>query len=510
MGYTLKELKGKISDVEKVQTSGDYNTYLKKAKDYFSTLSADEKLYNESLADDAETQQQIKEVIIKPCNLIMKYAEQPETAKEKKQEKAEAKAEDKKAKQLELDFSDKGKEEKATPKKESKAEKPKKKAKPKAVVPEWEDNQGKPYPTVEVSLLKRFISLNCKTVSFINDRKNNPKSLLNSLQSAIISKKIRKSSEFADEIMQMQKMLIQLNTDIDKKKITGKDVVTIDNADKIKTKLDRFKEGDLCKLSKRFVNRAQHKEGRKAEAVKILKKLQALPINEAYEDERKAMINILSDYANGKTSTIDAVSRQLRGLGRHCNGLGSVADENGIVSSEDVVKATFDSAGFTGRWASFFGNPSSNFKIMVYGAAGGGKSTFCILLAKYLTEHLGWRVLYIASEERFGYTLKEKLKRLNACNENLHIAESVPDGALKDYDCVFFDSVNDLQIEPSKLNEYTDGIASVSIFQCTKDGQYKGGQEFSHDADVVVRVDDMVAVTEKNRFGNSGNEFVVG
>ncbi len=147
---------------------------------------------------------------------------------------------------------------------------------------------------------------------------------------------------------------------------------------------------------------------------------------------------------------------------------------------------------------------------MVYGAAGGGKSTFCILLAKYLTEKLGWRVLYIASEERFGYTLKEKLKRLNACNENLHIAESVPEGALQDYDCVFFDSVNDLQIEPTKLNEYTDGIASVSIFQCTKDGQYKGGQEFSHDADVVVRVDDMVATTEKNRFGNSGNEFMVG
>lgn len=397
---------------------------------------------------------------------------------------------------------------KAEPK--PKAEKPKREPKPKVFNPEWEGNM-QPYPTSEVSLLKRFVNLNGKTVSAITSSKtNNPKSLLNSLQSAIISKKIRKSSEFAEEVMQMQKMLIKLNTDIDKKKITGKDVVTIENADSMKEKLDSYKVGDLSKLSKRFVSRAQYREGRKEEAEKILKKLRELPINEAYEDERGAMISILNDYVEGKTSSIDAVSRQLRGLGRQCCGLGSVADENGIVSSEDIVNATFDSAGFTGRWKSFFGNPSSDFKIMVYGAAGGGKSTFCILLAKYLTEQLGWRVLYIASEERFGYTLKEKLKRLNACNENLHIAESVPEEALRDYDCVFFDSVNDLQIEPSELNDYTEGIASVSIFQCTKDGQYKGGQEFSHDADVVVRVDEMVAVTEKNRFGNSGNEFMVG
>ena len=400
------------------------------------------------------------------------------------------------------------------PKKEpmakTKAEKPKKEPKAKVFIAEWEGNM-QPYPTSEVSLLNRFVKFNGKTVSDITSSKtNNPKSLLNSLQSAIISKKIRKSSDFADEIMEMQKMLIKLNTDIDQKKITGKDVIEIENADKMKEKLSSYKVGDLSKLSKRFVSRAQYKEGRKEEAEKILKKLKELPINEAYEDERSAMVSILEDYVDGKISSIDVVSRQLRGLGRQCCGLGNVADENGIVSSEDMVKATFDSAGFTGRWSSFFGNPSSNFKIMVYGAAGGGKSTFCILLAKYLTEHLGWRVLYIASEERFGYTLKEKLKRLNACNENLHIAERVPDGVLKDYDCVFFDSVNDLQIEPSELNDYTDGIASVSIFQCTKDGQYKGGQEFSHDADVVVRVDDMVAVTEKNRFGNSGNEFVVG
>ena len=47
------------------------------------------------------------------------------------------------------------------------------------------------------------------------------------------------------------------------------------------------------------------------------------------------------------------------------------------------------------------------------------------------------------------------------------------------------------------------------VFQSTKDGNYRGTQEFAHDADVVVKVENMVAVTEKNRFGGSNLQFNV-
>lgn len=155
----------------------------------------------------------------------MKEFGQPKANKEEKE-----KTDDKGAKQLELNFSVVGKE---TNKKEVDSKKQKNENKEKAVVPELEGDKTNPFPTAEVSLLKRFVNLNGKTLSAIADSKtSNPKNLLNSLQNAIIAKKIRKSSEFAEEIMQMQKMLIQLNTDIDKKKISGKDIVTIDNADK--------------------------------------------------------------------------------------------------------------------------------------------------------------------------------------------------------------------------------------------------------------------------------------
>lgn len=149
--------------------------------------------------------------------------------------------------------------------------------------------------------------------------------------------------------------------------------------------------------------------------------------------------------------------------------------------------------------------------MMVYGSAGNGKSTFCLLFAKYLSENLNKKVLYIASEEKFGYTLKEKIGRLNVANDNFDIAEKIPYD-LSDYDVVFFDSVNDLGIDPQELNEIaSQGISTVAIFQCTKDGDYRGGSEFKHDSDVVIKVENMMAkIDTKNRFGGIvGNEFAV-
>lgn len=46
----------------------------------------------------------------------------------------------------------------------------------------------------------------------------------------------------------------------------------------------------------------------------------------------------------------------------------------------------------------------------------------------------------------------------------------------------------------------------VCIFQTTKDGNFKGSQEFQHDVDVVIRADNETISTQgcKNRFGGNG------
>ena len=42
------------------------------------------------------------------------------------------------------------------------------------------------------------------------------------------------------------------------------------------------------------------------------------------------------------------------------------------------------------------------------------------------------------------------------------------------------------------------------VFQATKDGNFKGSNEFAHDVDVVIEVDNGIAFTEKSRFGGNG------
>jgi predicted ATP-dependent serine protease len=51
--------------------------------------------------------------------------------------------------------------------------------------------------------------------------------------------------------------------------------------------------------------------------------------------------------------------------------------------------------------------------------------------------------------------------------------------------------------------------AYVYIFQCTKDGKYRGSQEFEHNADTVIEVKDMTAEMHKNRFGGRERELKI-
>jgi len=47
-------------------------------------------------------------------------------------------------------------------------------------------------------------------------------------------------------------------------------------------------------------------------------------------------------------------------------------------------------------------------------------------------------------------------------------------------------------------------IGFIYVFQSTKNGNFKGSQEYSYDVDVVIETDQGIAKTEKSRFGGSG------
>ena len=410
---------------------------------------------------------------------------------------------------------EKGKKKKVKKEKVEKEPKAKKPTKAELKQEQYDNAEKVELIPVEVSIIKRYITMQGKKLKEVKQSKsNNPNSILNALQKAIVERKIRKESKFKYEILQIQRSLVKIVNGVAEGLYGNSEVINIAHYDDLKKIVDGYVVDKYTTVAKSFISTVQEKSDKK-KAENLLKRIENVTTDDSHQDELDAMKKSLKDFVDGKTEKVETTERQLRGLygsmNGDCgtvNGLGSIADTEGVISSNDLINADFDSIGFTGRWESFFGCPSSKFKFMVYGTAGSGKSTFCLQLAKYLSKDLGKKVLYVASEEKFGYTLKEKIERLNVANSNFFIAESLPLDLSK-YDVIFFDSVNDMQIEADELEEISNGKATVSIFQCTKEGVYKGGQAFAHNADVVVRVENMTAKTEKNRFGEGGKELQV-
>ena len=151
-------------------------------------------------------------------------------------------------------------------------------------------------------------------------------------------------------------------------------------------------------------------------------------------------------------------------------------------------------------WRKLIGRPTRPYRLMIYGKPGSGKSTLALQYAGYLAEDLNEKVLYVAAEEGLSYTMKEKLSRLKITSKNLQIVDALPKDISK-YDTVFIDSVNHAGYEAEQLRKLNKNVSFVFVFQTTKDGNFRGSQEYLHDVDTCIKVEGMNAYTEKNRFG---------
>jgi len=98
------------------------------------------------------------------------------------------------------------------------------------------------------------------------------------------------------------------------------------------------------------------------------------------------------------------------------------------------------------------------------------------------------------------------MQRFNVAHPNLYINDTLPKDLSK-YDVIFIDSVNTLGLDLHDLEKLPKNKAYAYIFQCTKDGKYRGSQEFEHNADTVIAVENMVAKMHKNRFGGREREL---
>lgn len=172
---------------------------------------------------------------------------------------------------------------------------------------------------------------------------------------------------------------------------------------------------------------------------------------------------------------------------------------------------------FSPRWQNFIGNPSKNFHAIIFGPPKQGKSILAIQLADEVSKY--GRALYIAAEEGLGATLKQKVQDFAPdMNNNLEFSnwknlKEIEEGLAKDpsYAFVFIDSISKARItveDMEALKKKFPAIAWITIMQSTKEGQFRGSQEYAHDCDIVINVSNGIA-TQQGRFcaGSELNVF---
>lgn len=176
---------------------------------------------------------------------------------------------------------------------------------------------------------------------------------------------------------------------------------------------------------------------------------------------------------------------------------------NGVLTAEEMANRKLDLLDFFSFWQSLFGRPARNFTMMFHGEPHNGKTIFLLKLAQYLAETFG-DVLYVSSEEFGSPTMTKKVNEfLNPIPQQLHFAENLDDPDLSEYQFVILDSVNDLGL---KINEYREmrkdypETAFIFILQHTKAGDFKGGKDWEHIAEIVGEVNKGIVTVTKNRY----------
>ena len=367
----------------------------------------------------------------------------------------------------------------------------------------------------EVRFIKRYINLNRKVKT-----KDDILRFINSLQKAILEKRIRKSSEYAAEIEEIQNNLVGNYNEM-----RGKRAYLISEADinRFREKINEQKVWPSVLYLNRFRNiigkvgikkKAKLLCGQMERAVKSGK----ISKKDPYAKQLEMVYDKLQNFISNSISASFLISQQeLKGLdgilGCGCpppiDGLdgfdGAVDGRPQIMNSLDFVKMQFETLGFTGKWLEFIGDPTGNFTAMVFGKPKFGKSFLCIGFAGYLARYHG-NVLYVAKEETLDYTLQEKLKDKNVAHENLTVASVMPTD-ISPFDFIFLDSVNKLGYSPEDLNRLRSlnpDKSFVFIFQTTKSGNFRGANTFQHDVDIVIEVPEWGLATQMGRFNQGG------
>jgi hypothetical protein len=173
------------------------------------------------------------------------------------------------------------------------------------------------------------------------------------------------------------------------------------------------------------------------------------------------------------------------------------------VSARDLAKMQFQTIGYNGRFKDVIGDPAMGFHMMVYGKPFQGKSSFVIELCKDLAALNKGRIAYLALEEGISASMQKKVVDRGAANVTGldFIGGMLP--SFQGYRFVVIDSVSDRSLKREALRELflqNPDVCFICIFHATKDGTARGGLDYSHDMDIILRIEKYAPTVEKNRF----------
>jgi archaellum biogenesis ATPase FlaH len=381
----------------------------------------------------------------------------------------------------------------------------------------------------EIKFIRRYIGLHNKMKT-----PNAILTFIKALQRSIVQKLIRKTSPLANEIEMIQNKLVQAYN-----KMNGAESFAINEKDlhRLVAIAGGEKVYPSITIIKRFIGLQGKDDEKKINAfLKYLENLvdkKKLTKDDPYTDKVNAIYKSLRQRSSTKVSISKAELNGLEGIVKACrckNEVGRIYDTggkklrpcksktysdasrgacshnrglSGVLTAEEMATRKLDLLNFFSFWHSLFGSPARNFTMMFHGEPHNGKTIFLLKLAQYLAENFG-DVLYVSSEEFASPTMTKKVNEfLNPLPSRLHFAENLQDPDLSDYQFIILDSVNDLGL---KINEYKElrkeypDKAFIFILQHTKAGDFKGGKDWEHIAEIAGEVHKGVVNITKNRY----------
>lgn len=197
------------------------------------------------------------------------------------------------------------------------------------------------------------------------------------------------------------------------------------------------------------------------------------------------------------------------------------------ISNRNVLAARFETAPFDGAWLASFGRPELRGAWIIWGGSGSGKTTFTLMLCKYLAQFR--RVAYDSLEQGLSLSLQRAWKRVGMENAGSQIVlldkEELPElrarlNHRRSPDVVVIDSVQYLggfyKEQYKRLKADFPNKLFVFISQADKANRDPDGviaKHIRYDADVKIRVEGYKAfVTTRYEIperGEGGADFVV-